>query len=104
VGCKYGRKQKKQKKNSNYHYLEIETVKNAKNLTMDLIHYELLHLIGKIWKNVKWKLIFAFRKETVFSEVGTGKDGLGILGVKMFIIKKYSYPIICTCGYNIFIF
>jgi hypothetical protein len=46
----------------------------------------------------------AFRKETIFSKVGIGKDGLGILGVKMFIIKKYSYPIICTCEYNIFIF
>jgi hypothetical protein len=46
----------------------------------------------------------AFRKETIFSKVGIGKDGLGILGVKMFIIKKYSYPIICICEYNIFIF
>jgi hypothetical protein len=70
---------------------------------MDLIHYELLHLIGKIWKNIKWKLIFSFRKETVFSEVEISKDRLGILGMKMFIIKKYSYPTICTCEYNIFI-
>jgi hypothetical protein len=31
--------------------------------------------------------------------VGISKNGLGILGVKKLIIKKYSYPIICTCKY-----
>lgn len=33
-----------------------------------------------------------------------GKDGPQMLEVKMFIIKKYSYSIICTCEYDIFIF
>jgi hypothetical protein len=32
--------------NSNYHSLGNQIVKIAKNLTMDFIHYELLHLMG----------------------------------------------------------
>jgi hypothetical protein len=54
-------------------------VKNAKNLTMVLIHYELPHPTVKSWKNEQKKK--SFRKKTGVLEVEIGKNGPGILGV-----------------------
>jgi hypothetical protein len=42
----------RKQKNSNYHYLAIQTFKTAKNLIIDLIYYKQLHFMGRISKKV----------------------------------------------------
>ena len=71
---------------------------------MDLIHYELLYLTSKFLEQNKMEINICIQKRNNVFEVEIGKDGPQMLEVKMFIIKKYSYSIICTCEYDIFIF